>query len=163
MRQSNPWLMMVVLFVIHLLMGLLLSAPQPPYWVWIAALVAVPMMVFGFNRPIRVSGKFDPGGLMAYAGGLLMVVALAIAANYIGSEQSFESVRFFTAIFGLAALTLMVVFLTAGAAIVSAQVGAQLTSKNGYQKSMMIVLSLCFLGLCFGGLGGLAIISLTAP
>lgn len=153
---------MAALFAIYLLIGLLLSAPQPPYWVWIAALVAVPLLVFGFNRPIRVSGRFDPGGLMAYLGGLLMVIALAVAANYIGSAQSFETVRFFTAIFGLAALTLMVVVLTAAAAIVGAQAGARLMVKVSYQSSVMMLLSICFLGLCFGGLGGLAITTLPA-
>jgi len=159
--MSTPWLLIGTLFIICVLMGLLLSIPQPPFWVWIATVLAMPIMVFGLIRPVNISGKRDRGGLFAYLGALVMVVALAVAANYIGSGEAVESVRFFSAIFILAALTLAVVLLTAAAAIVSAQLGARLMSQGGYSRSLTITMSTCLFGLCLGGLSGFWITTLS--
>jgi len=134
--------------------------PQPPFWVWIATVLAMPIMVLGLIRPVNLTGKSDKGGLFAYLGALVMVVALAVAANYIGSGEAVESVRFFAAIFILAALTLMVVLLTAAAAIVSAQLGARLMSQGSYARSLTITISTCLFGLCLGGLAGFGIATL---
>jgi len=98
---------------------------------------------------------------MAYLGGVIMSIALAVSVNYIGSENSFDEVPFFTAIAGLAILTLIAVFLTAIAAITSAQVGTRLMSMSRYGRSVGLVIVTSFMGLCIGGVVGLAISTLT--
>lgn len=161
-KPSVPWAAMGALLVVYLLIGLLMSIPTPPYWVWIAIALAIPLLVFGLNRPVITGGKRDWGGLMAYVGGLVMAVALAVSANYIGSENSFDEVPFLMAILGLAVLTLLAVFLTAIAAILSAQSGTQLMASASYGRSVSMVVVTSFMGLCLGGVVGLAITTITA-
>ncbi|MEM9945001.1 MAG: hypothetical protein AAF810_02945 [Cyanobacteria bacterium P01_D01_bin.36] len=155
--SPTPWIAVAALFVVYLLMGLLLSIPTPPYWVWIAVVLSIPLLVFGCNRPVVVGGKTDRGGLMAYLGGLVMAIALAVSANYIGSENSFDNVRFFTAIAGLGILVLLAVLLTAIAAIISAQAGTRLMTQSTYGRSVSLVIIISFLGLCVGGVMGLTV------
>ncbi|MEL6552000.1 MAG: hypothetical protein AAFQ63_00865 [Cyanobacteria bacterium J06621_11] len=160
--STTPWLSISLLFIIYALIGLLIAVPSAPYWVWIVTLLAIPLLVLGLNRPVMISGKSDWGGLMAYLGGLMMAIALAVAANYIGSESSFDDVRFFNALAGLAGLTLLGVILTAAAAIASAVNGASFMSKATYSRSVIMVMTISFLGLCVGGVSGLFITTLTA-
>lgn len=161
-KSSMPWAVMGVLFVVYGLMGLLMSVPMPPYWVWVAIALAIPLLVLGFNRPVLTNGKPDRGGLLAYVGALLMAITLAVSANYIGSENSFDDVPFLIAILGLAALTLLAVFLTAIAAILSAQAGNRIMASASYGRSVSMVMVISFMGLCLGGVVGLAITTLTA-
>jgi len=145
----------ILLFVIYSLVGLLITLPTPPYWVWIGVIVAIPLLVLGLNRPVATPGKPDQGGLMAYLGGLLLAIALAVSANYIGSDSSFEDARFFAALIGLAALTLLAVLLTVAAATASATVGARFLSTLPYSRSVVSVIMISFLGLVAGGIAGL--------
>ncbi len=92
---------------------------------------------------------------MAYLGGALLAIALAVSANYINSENSFEDVRFFAALIGLAALTLLAVFLTVAAAIASAAAGARFLVTLPYSRSMISVIMISLLGLAAGSIGGL--------
>ena len=138
-----------------------MSWPSPPYWVWIAVTIAIPLLTLGVNRPVVVAGKTDRGGLFAYLGGLIMAVTLAVCANYIGSENSFEDVRFFTAIAGLGALCLLAVFLSAIAAIASASAGTKLMSHMTYGRSVATVVMISFLGLFVGGVVGLFALTLS--
>ncbi|MEO1619927.1 MAG: hypothetical protein AAFU53_02720 [Cyanobacteria bacterium J06632_3] len=154
---STPWPLVAVLFVLYAVMGLLMSIPQPPFWVWIAAIVAIPLLTLGLNRPVNLSGKRDFGSLMAYLGGLILAVALAVAANYIGREQNLDDIRFFTAIFALAALTFGVVFLIAIAAIVSTKAGDRFMATTNYARSITTLMGVCFLGLCLGGVVGFSL------
>ncbi|MEL7071559.1 MAG: hypothetical protein AAGN15_23325 [Cyanobacteria bacterium J06581_3] len=158
--STVPVLSLGILFMVYLAMGLLMSVPSPPYWVWIAVAIAIPLLTLGVNRPIVIAGKRDWGGLLAYPGGLVMVVALAVCANYIASENSFEDVRFFTAIAGLAGLCLLAVLLSAIAAITSASAGTRLMNRSSYGRSVTTVLLISFLGLFVGGLMGLFVLTL---
>ncbi|MEM6867523.1 MAG: hypothetical protein AAF528_04000 [Cyanobacteria bacterium P01_C01_bin.121] len=162
-KPSAPWVSMVVLFMVYTVMGLVMSIPTPPYWVWIAIAFSIPLIVLGFNRPVMISGKKDRGGLMAYLGGLIMVIALAVSINYFGSENTFDDVRFFNAIAVLGALTLGAVLLTAIAAITSALAGTRLMPTTGYGRSISMVITTSFMGLCVGGVAGLAVTTLTTP
>lgn len=160
-KSSMPWAAMVILFVVYSLMGLLMSVPTPPYWVWLAIALAVPLLVLGCNRPVVISGKTDRGGCLAYVGALVMAIALAVSANYIGSENSFDDVPFLMAILGLAMLTLLAVFLTAIAAIFSAQAGNRIMASTSYGRSVSMVMIISFMGLCIGGVVGLSIATLS--
>lgn len=151
-----PWLSVVALFIIYALSGLLLSAPTPPVWVWGPALIGSALMTSGIHRPLRLDEKRDVIGILAYVGALLLVVALAIAANYIGRGEAFDNARFFTALFLIAFLTFLSVVLTAAAAIFSAQVSARLLETNSYKSSLSILFGISFLGLFIGGLLGYA-------
>lgn len=160
--SNTPWLLISLLFIIYLLIGLLIALPSSPYWVWIATIVAIPLLVLGVNRPSLPSGKTDRGGLMAYLGGLIMAIALAVAANYIGNESSVDDVAFFTAIAALAGLTILAVVLTVAAAVASAATGASLMTKAAYSRSVIMVMTVSFLGLCVGGVSGLFVTTLNA-
>ena len=140
----------------------MIALPSSPYWVWIATIVAIPLLVLGVNRPSLPSGKTDRGGLMAYLGGLIMAIALAVAANYIGNESSVDDVAFFTAIAALAGLTILAVVLTVAAAVASAATGASLMTKAAYSRSVIMVMTVSFLGLCVGGVSGLFVTTLNA-
>lgn len=116
-------------------------------------------MIVGVHRPV-LSGYKRSGcsGIFIYLtaclGALALVIALAIAANYVGSDQAFDDVDFFTAIFLLAFLTLLSIVLTATAAIFSAKTGANLLEFMGYASSLAVLLGTSFLGLFVGGLTG---------
>lgn len=149
------------LFVVYILIGLLLSLPTPPFWIWIPAVIGTVLLVWGLNSPLATgsvaiaSGKSpSQAELQSYVGALLLVVALAIAANYIGGGKSFDNIHFFVAVFGLALLTSLSIALTAAAAIISAQAGASLVQIMDYKLSLTIVMSTCFCGIFVGGLAG---------
>jgi hypothetical protein len=152
--SSLPWATVGALFGIYVVIGLLLSLPAPPFWTWIPAVVGTGLLAIGLNRPMAPGNSDDRVGLLAYVGAFLLVVALAIAANYIGDGQGFNDIRFFVALFGLAVLTLLSVALTAAAAVVSAQTGASLMQTMNYKSSMTVLMSTCFCGAFLGGLGG---------
>jgi len=128
--------------------------PAPPFWVWIPAAIGMVLLAVGMDRPMVSGSRKNELGLLVYLGALLLVVALAIAANYIGSNQSFDDVRFFVALFGLAMLTLLAVVLTAAAAITSAQASAALMRTTSDARRLTVVLSTCFFGICLGGFIG---------
>jgi hypothetical protein len=149
-----PWVTIGALFGIYVVIGLLLSLPAPPLLTWIPAVIGTGLMIWGLNRPMAVGNSSDRVGLLTYVGAFLLVVAIAIGANYIGGGKGFDDIRFFVALFGLAVLTILSVALAAAAAIVSAQTGASLMQNMGYKRSMSVLMSTCFLGALVGGLIG---------
>lgn len=165
-RSSRPVLPLALigaLFVIYVLIGLLLSIPAPPIWVWVPAIVGTVLMSLGLNRPVAAIGQGrDPVGLFAYVGALFLVVALAIATNYIGGGQSFDNIRFFVGLLALALLTLLAIVLTAAAAVVNAQAGEQLRRTMDYNRSLTTVIGTCLAGTCMGGLAGFLTLALVS-
>lgn len=164
-RPVFPKTTIGALFVVYILIGLLLSMPAPPFWTWIPAVVGTVLLVVGLNKPLAagsVAGQLGQpagkltgqDGLLSYVGAFLLVVALAIAANYIGGGKGFDNIRFFVAVFGLAVLTLLAIALTAAAVIISAQTGASLRQIMSYKRSLTILMSACFWGILVGGLAG---------
>lgn len=153
-QPMMPWNLIAALFGIYLGIGLLLSLPAPPYWVWIPAILGTLLLIFGLNRPASASAKrFDPVGILTYIGGLLLVIALAVGANYIGGE-SLDGVSFGVAVFGLIGFTLLAVLLTAAAALVSALTGERLMQSMDYGRRLSIIVSTCIFGLGLGALIG---------
>ncbi|MGB3294453.1 MAG: hypothetical protein WBB01_15810 [Phormidesmis sp.] len=161
-KPLMPWLLIGILFVLYVLIGLMLSVPAPPYWVWIPAILGTLMLIIGLIRPLVPYKPSGQAGLLTYLGGLLLVISLATAANYVGSEQSFDNIRFLVALVSLVGLTLLAVLLTAAAAIISAQIGAKLMRIIDYRRSLSVLLTTCFSGIFLGGLAGFLTLSLTA-
>lgn len=157
-----PWGLISSLFILYVLIGLMLSVPAPPYWVWIPATVGTAMLAVGLTRPLMTHQRPGQAGLLAYMGGLLLVVPLAVSANYVGGDQSFDTIRFAVALVSLAVLTLLAVLLTAAAAIVVARTGAQLMRTADYPRSLSVLLITCFSGILLGGLAGFLTLTLTA-
>lgn len=153
-QPSKPWPLVSLLFLLYLLAGLLLSAPQPPFWLWILAAIAIPLLTIGLISPMAPGEPPKRTGLLTYLGGLLLTIALSIALNYVGSDQSFDNTGFFTAIFMLAALTLLAIGLAGATAIVSALAGDRLLQTNPYKSSLTTLLGAAFCGLLAGGLMG---------
>jgi hypothetical protein len=153
---SIPGMTVGALFGLYILIGLLLSVPMPPLWTWIPTIVGTALLTIGLNSPMASGKSHDRVGLLTYVGAFLLVVALAIAANYIGGKP-FENISFFLALLGFAFLTLLSVGLTAAAAIISAQTGASLMQKMDHKRSMTVLLSTCFCGALLGGVIGLVL------
>lgn len=161
-EAALPWLLIVALFIVCALSGLLLSAPMPPFWIWGPALVGNALLIVGIHRPLQPGSKRNWLGSLAYFGAFLLVVALAIAANYVGGSDTFDNARFFTALLLLAFLTLLSIVFTAAAAIFSAQTGAKLLETMGYKSSLSVLLGTSFLGFFIGGLIGYLTVGVTA-
>ncbi len=165
-RRSNkpelPMALVGTLFVIYVLIGLLLSIPAPPIWVWVPAVVGTVLMSLGLNRPAIAPGQKSDWmmGLFTYLGALFLVVVLAISTNYIGGGQNFNNIRFFVGLVALALLTLLAVVLTAAAAIVNAQTGEHLRRTMDYNRSLTTVIGTCLAGTCIGGLAGFLTLAL---
>ena len=160
-RPSVPVPLISVLFFLYLLAGLLLSAPQPPFWTWIIAAIAIPLLTIGLTQPIAPSPTSARLRPFTYLGGLLLVVALSIALNYVGSDQSFDDTGFFSALLILATLTLLAVGLTASTAIFSSLAGERLLQTKAYKSSLSVLLGTAFCGIVAGGLIGFAAVTLT--
>lgn len=158
-RPQAPWALLSILFGLYGVIGLLLSAPAPPYWLWLSVALGTGLMTFGLNQPLysSIPGKAKGIGLLPYIGGCLLAVSLAIATNYIGRGDSFNDIRFFVALLGLAVLILLAVAITGAVAILSAQAGARLSETMTLQSNMTALMSICFGGLLLGGLLGLLI------
>ncbi len=162
-RPSNPvmpWARLGLLGLVYIVIGLVLSIPAPPPWVWLGVAIAIPLLAIGLTPSIALTNKKHRTGLLSYLGGLFMVVALSVALNYIGSDQSLDNLGFSAAVLGLALLTLLSVVLTAATAAVTAQAGARLMVSAQYWRSVTIVVVTCFAGLCIGGLVGLSLVAL---
>jgi hypothetical protein len=157
---SMPWALVGTLGILYVLIGLLLSAPMPPFWVWILALLGTPLLVVGLNRPNtpQVSERFE---LLAYVGAFLLVVALAVAANFTGSDQS--DTPLLVALLSFLLLTLLCVALTAAVAVMSALSGEKLMQMMDYRPSISLLMGTCLVGLAMGALAGLATVVLTTP
>ncbi len=161
-KPLMPWGLISSLLILYILIGLMLSVSSPPYWVWIPAILGSGLLAAGLTQPLIGHQKPAQAGLMAYSGGLLLVVPLAVAANYVGGDQSFDNIRFAIALVSLAVLTLLAVLLTAAAAIVTARTGTQLMRTANYQRSLSVLLITCFSGILLGGLAGFLTLTLTA-
>lgn len=139
--------------------------PEPPPWVWLAVAIAIPLLAVGLT-PTSSPESRNPGskrqktGLFSYLGGLLLVVALSVSTNYIGSDQNFDEVGFITAVVAVGLLTLLAVLLAGIAAFVMAGSGARLIVSGGYWRSVTVLIVTCLTGLCIGGLAGLSLVGL---
>ncbi|WP_121969749.1 hypothetical protein [Leptolyngbya sp. BC1307] len=157
-KPLMPWVLISILFLLYVLMGLLLSVPAPPYWIWVLVVLGIPLIAVGLSQPALSQSALSQQSarlrLLTYPGALLLVVALAIAANYIGSNQDFDNVRFFVALLGLVVLTLLAVMLTAAAVVVSAQIGDKLIRIVDYRQRLTVLMGAGFVGVGVGGLAG---------
>ncbi|MGI8934744.1 MAG: hypothetical protein ACR2FS_11785 [Phormidesmis sp.] len=157
-KPLMPWALISILFLLYVLMGLLLSVPAPPYWIWVLVVLGIPLIAVGLSQPALSQSALSQQSarlrLLTYPGALLLVVALAIAANYIGSNQDFDNVRFFVALLGLVVLTLLAVMLTAAAVVVSAQIGDKLIRIVDYRQRLTVLMGAGFVGVGVGGLAG---------
>lgn len=159
-KSSTPWAWIGLLCLLCVAIGLILLIPGPPSWVWLAAVIAIPLLATGLTPSTTPTNQKHRAGVLAYLGGLSLVVALSVALNYIGSDRSLDNVGFGAALLGLALLTLLAAVLTATTAMVMAQVGVRLTTSDRYWRSVTIVNVTCLVGLCIGGLLGLSQVTL---
>ncbi|MBE9062474.1 hypothetical protein [cf. Phormidesmis sp. LEGE 11477] len=162
-RALTPWPQLILLCSLYIVIGLVLSMPEPPPWVWLVTAIAIPLMALGLTPSFDFANKSlkrkHRVGVLSYLGGLLLVVALSVAVNYIGSDQNLDQIGFSSALIGLGLLTLLSVVLTAATAIATAQVGSRLMGSAQYWRSVTMVVVTSLVGLCVGGLAGLFIIT----
>lgn len=130
---------------------------------WLSVAIAIPLLAVGltpaFNPALDPKRKHRTG-LFSYLGGLLLAVALSVAVNYIGSDQTFDDIGFIAAVLGLGLLILLSVLLAGVTAFMMAQAGARLVTGGQYWRTVTIVVVTCLAGLCLGGLTGLSLVAL---
>lgn len=158
--SSTPWALLVVLCFLYAVMGLILSLPEPPAWVWLSVAIAIPLLAVGLTPTFDLSSNKHRTGLLSYLGGLLLAVGLSVAANYIGSEQNLDGLGFSAAVLGLGLLILLSVLLAGVSTFVMAQACARLVANGQYWRSATVVVVTCFTGLCIGALAGLSLVAL---
>ena len=162
-QSLMPWTQLVVLCLLYVGIGLLLSMPEPPAWVWLVTVIAVPLQAMGLTpfspskNLTKNSKRKRAADMLSYLGGLLLVIALSVAANYIGSNQNLDEFGVSSALIGLGLLTLLAVILTAASALAIAQVGSPLMIGAQYWRSVTIVIVTSLVGLCVGGITGLSL------
>lgn len=161
-RPALPWSRISVLFILYLLIGLLLVAPQPPIWIWGLVVIAIPLLSIGLVRPMAPGRPEGRTGFLIYPGGFLLVIALSIALNYIGSDESFDNTGFFMAVLMMVALTLLAVGFSAAIAIVSALTGEELLQVMDYKPGLCVLLGTCFAGAVAGAIAGILALSVTS-
>ena len=157
---SKAWPAVMALFSIYLLAGLLLSAPQPPFWTWIIIAIAIPLFTVGLTRPLALAQPSNKRGFFTYLGGFLLAISFSIALNYVGSNESFNDTGFFVALLMLGVLMLLAVGLCIAAAIFSTLAGERLLQTMNYKSSLSVLLGTSFAGILVGGITGL--LALTA-
>ncbi|MEL7353016.1 MAG: hypothetical protein AAF171_12725 [Cyanobacteria bacterium P01_A01_bin.116] len=163
-QPPTPWPLVGALFGLYSVVGLLLSVPLPPYWLWAPAVVGTLLLVLGLNPSSggdRTSwqGAFF-SGLMTYVGGLLLAIALAIAVNYIGGDN-IDDIGFVAALVWLAFFILLAVILTAAAAILNALAGERMSWSMAYSSRLMVLLGSSLGGIALGGVIGFSMATLS--
>lgn len=156
---AKPWPIVSALFLVYLLAGLLLSAPQPPFWTWIIIAIAIPLLTVGLTRPLAAAS--EKRSFSTYAGGFLLAIAFSIALNYVGTTESFDNTRFLLAVLMIVVLILLAVGLCIAAAVLSTRAGERLLQTMNYKSTLSILLGTCFGGVCIGGLIGLFALTAT--
>ena len=95
-------------------------------------------------------------GLFGCLGSGLLVVALAIAANYANTDD-LDSIELITTALTITFANLMAIVLVALCMMVAMKTGDRLVSLFGRLRSGLMLAGVCFLGLFLGGLMGLFI------
>jgi hypothetical protein len=140
--------------------GLFLSVFMPPFWVWPLALGGTLLQALAMAGPqalLQLSRWQARGAvLLGSLGAGCLVVALAIATNYAGTDNIDEITLGETA-FAVFALTLLALLLTFFCALLSAKVGDSLLGRFDRTRSGLMVAGGGFLGLFVGGIVGIAL------
>jgi hypothetical protein len=155
-----PGKLMSLMVGIYAIAGLFLSVFMPPFWVWPLALGGTFLQALALAGPqaLLQLTRWQARGavLLGSLGAGCLVVALAIATNYAGTDNV-DEITLGGAAFTVFALTLLALLLTFGCALMAAKVGDSLLRNFDRTRSGLIVASGCFFGLFVGGVLGLAI------
>jgi hypothetical protein len=153
-----PWLLLSV--VMYAIAGLLLSAFSSPYWVWPIALVSTLLQALALAGPQALQGltRWRAGWaiLVGCLGSGGLVVALAIAVGYAGTDD-IDAMQIGATAVEVFLVNLGVLLLTATCTIIGARTGDQLLNLFNRTRSILLLASVCFLGLFLGGLVGLTL------
>ncbi|MEM9164340.1 MAG: hypothetical protein AAGC54_14890 [Cyanobacteria bacterium P01_F01_bin.4] len=158
-----PWPAIATSVLFYALAGLLLGAVSPPFWVWPLAMGGTLMQALSLTGPQSLAELTRPQirrvGVLARLGSLLLVVALAISANF-ANTNDFDSIKLGSTAWTVLGASLMAIILTALCTTVAMQTGDRLVALFGRSRSGLMLAGVCFLGLFLGGLIGLAISTL---
>ena len=157
---ATPWLLLILILVLHGTVGLLLSVFSPPYWVWPLAFTGTLIQSLLLAGPKALSSSKGVQILLSRfvtcVGTGLSVVALAVAVGY-GGTADIDRIRFAQIGLTLLFINLGVLVLTAACSLLIAYLGDRLLAGMGRSRCSLYILSFCFLGLFVGGVAGIAI------
>ncbi|MEO0459052.1 MAG: hypothetical protein AAF152_21065 [Cyanobacteria bacterium P01_A01_bin.114] len=158
-----PWPAIGGSVLFYGLAGLLLGSVSPPYWVWPLAMGGTLMQALSLTGPQSLSGLTWPQivrvGLLARLGSVLLVVALAIAANFANTDD-FDSIKLGSTALTVIGASLIAILLTVLCTGVAMKTGDRLVTLFGRARSSLMLAGVCFLGLFLGGLIGLSVATL---
>lgn len=156
-----PWPWMLLTVIAYAAIGLCLAVFPAPYWIWPVAIVGVLVQAIAIAGPQSLSRFRWLGAnliaLLNILGSGAIAATLAIALNYIGTDQLDDIVPQDTAI-EVFLLCLLAVLIAGVSAIVGAATGDRLLNSFRQFQASLILAALCILGLGLGSLLGLAII-----
>lgn len=157
-----PWALLVVVVILYAIAGLILSAFAAPFWVWPLALVGTLLQALALAGPRSLTGlrpeQVRGAVWLACWGAGGLVVALAVAGNYAGTDQLGQvSLESLALTIGL--VNLGVILLTAIATVVGTRAGDRLVDVFSRWRSAWVLAGICFLGLFIGGIVGVLLIS----
>ncbi|MDA0674599.1 MAG: hypothetical protein O3C67_12960 [Cyanobacteria bacterium] len=149
-----PWLWIVGTAFVYAIAGLMLASFPAPYWIWNLALAGVLAQAIALAGP-RALSRFrwwsaNLLALLAIVGAGAMVVALAIALNYVGTDQLDQLVPQQAAMEVLK-MSLIAVVTAALAGIINAETGDRLLALFNRLQSSLILAAAGILGLAIGG------------
>lgn len=161
-NAATPWSLLMLIVVLHIVVGIFLSAFSPPFWVWPLAFGGTVIQATTLAGPRVLSSLKGVRILLCRfltcLGVGLSVVALAVAVGF-GGTNDIDNIQFAQTGLALFFVNLGVLLLTAFCSLIVAHAGDRLLVVMGRVRCSLTILSVCFLGLFIGGAFGLAITS----
>jgi hypothetical protein len=157
-----PWLWIVGTTFVYAIAGLMLASFPVPYWIWNVALAGVLAQSLALAGP-QALARFRWWGanllaLLAILGTGAIVIALAIALNYVGTDQ-LDQVVPQEAAMEVLKMSLVAVVTAALGGILNAETGDRLLALFNRLQTSLILTAACILGLGIGGLIGLVAVA----
>lgn len=153
-----PWLWIVGTTFVYAIAGLLLASFPAPYWIWNIALAGVLAQSLALAGPQALARsrwwRANLLALLAILGTGAIVIALAIALNYVGTDQ-LDQVVPQEAAMEVLKMSLIAVIIAALGGILNAETGDRLLALFNRLQTSLILTAACILGLGIGGLIGL--------
>lgn len=156
-EMQLPWLWLLGTAFLYAIAGLLMAAFPAPYWIWNLALGGIVLQALALAGP-RALGRMRwwPSHCAAGAailGTTAIVVALAIALNYVGTDNV-DAISPSEVAAEVVKMSLFALVTAALGAIISAETGDRLLMGFTRLQTSLVLAATCILGLGLGGLIG---------
>ncbi|MDB9525183.1 hypothetical protein PN498_04230 [Oscillatoria sp. CS-180] len=164
-RPSNvpttiPWGWMCLTGILYMATGMVMAAFPAPYWIWNLALGGAIAQALALAGPqaLRHFRYWSANSLvfLAILGTGAIVVALATALGFVGTDQ-LDEIKLTATTFQVIRVSFLAIVIAALGAIVGAETGDRLLRTFNRLQTTLVLAATCILGLGLGGLIGLLV------